>query len=65
MGRFIEKIIFCSVKKVFSKDILYSLSIYLLQTFTCTKLNISEHKLRKVNKSEEEGTKVNEGEQVM
>ena len=53
MGCFIEKIIFCSVKKVFSKDILYSLSIYLLQTFTCTKLNISEHKLRKVSKSEQ------------
>ena len=53
MGCFIEKVIFCSVKNVFSKDILYSLDIYSLQTITCTKLNISEHKLRKVSKSEQ------------
>ena len=49
MGCFIEKIIFCSVKNVYSKDILYSLDIYSLQTITCTKLNISEHKLSEQN----------------
>ena len=53
MGCFIEEIIFCSVKKVFSEDILYGLSIFSLQTLTCTKLNIREHKSRKVSKSEQ------------